>query len=225
MYGLSDALLTQIADAARRFRVSRLVLFGSRARGDYRDASDVDLAVYGLEPRDELPLRAALDDLPTLLRFDLVPVRQGLDAALAEQIRKDGVVLMENRVTKPQQLARALERLREAIAEYDRTHSSAVRDGAIQRFEFCAELAWKSCRERLLEEGYVDLDSPRAALRQAFAAGLVQDAQGWQALLQTRNLTSHLYSEQQADESYRGIVETYAGLMGQLSKRLEADAR
>ena len=48
----------------------------------------------------------------------------------------------------------AVQRLEEAIADYDKLPNSTVRDGVIQRFEFCTELAWKTCREYLLEQGY-----------------------------------------------------------------------
>ena len=221
MYGLSDALIAQIVEEAERFHALKLVLFGSRARGDFRASSDIDLAVYGLLPRDECPMRDALEALPSLLKFDMIPVRRDMDAALIEQIRKDGVVLMERRDTKLGQFKQALARTKEAICEYDQTHSSVVRDGAIQRFEFSAELAWKTCREHLLEEGFVGIDSPKAVMRQAFAAGLIEDEQGWLDLLQARNITSHMYSEKQADEIYLRIASEYVELMDALTEKIE----
>ena len=44
--------------------------------------------------------------------------------------------------TKADNYKKAVNRLEESIKEYDETHSDSVRDGAIQRFEFCIELAW-----------------------------------------------------------------------------------
>lgn len=214
MYGLSDQLVRQIADTAARFGAEKLVLFGSRARGDHRLASDIDLAVYGL--KNELPLRDALEELPTLLKFDVVSVREETDRLLLAEIERDGVLLMEKRVTKCDQFAMAFERLREAIAEHERTQSQVVRDGVIQRFEFTCELAWKSCREHLLEEGFTGIDSPKAAMRQAYACGLIDDEQGWLNLLQARNLTSHMYSEQQAQEIYGQIQGRFVPLFEKL---------
>lgn len=46
-----DELYLRLAALARRFGAKRLVLFGSRARGDNRPNSDMDLAVYGMPPR------------------------------------------------------------------------------------------------------------------------------------------------------------------------------
>lgn len=45
-----DELYLRLAALARRFGAKRLVLFGSRARGDNRPNSDMDLAVYGMPP-------------------------------------------------------------------------------------------------------------------------------------------------------------------------------
>lgn len=93
MHGLTHQLIGQMGDIAGRFGVQRLELFGSRARGDYRKASDIDLAVHGLERKHEMAFRAAMDDLPTLLKFDIVPIRENTDAVLLHEIERDGVEL------------------------------------------------------------------------------------------------------------------------------------
>ena len=129
---------------------------------------------------------------------------------------------MEQRVTKAMQFAKALERTKEAVAEFDQTGSAAVRDGVIQRFEFTCELAWKACREFLLDEGFVGIDSPKSVMRQAYACGLVEDEAGWLSLLQARNLTSHVYSETQAQEIYEEIEKTYLALFDALREKLTA---
>lgn len=220
MHGLSKQMIQQIIDIAQRCAVQKLVLFGSRARGDHRQTSDVDLAVYGLEQKHETTFRSAIEELPTLLKFDIVPIRKDTDAVLLAEIERDGVVLMEKRVTKAAQFAKALARTKESVEDYRRIENSTMRDGVIQRFEFTCELAWKACREYLLEEGFIGIDSPKAVMRQAYASGLIDDEQGWIALLQARNLTSHMYSEQQAQEIYKAIVGTYIGLFDRLSEKL-----
>ena len=212
MHGLSAELQNRIIELAKSYRVQKLVLFGSRARGDFRSASDIDLAVYGLDPRNDLSLAAALDELPTLLKFDMVPVRTGTDAALVAEIEKDGVVWMERALHKTQQFSQALERLQEALADSASSTNTVMRDGVIQRFEFTAELAWKSCREILLDEGFVNIDSPKAVMRQALASGLITDGDGWFDLLQARNITSHMYSEDQAAAIYQNIRQIYLPL-------------
>lgn len=221
MHGLAEQLIGQVIRIAGRFGVQKLVLFGSRARGDYRQTSDIDLAVYGLEQRHEIAFRSEIEELPTLLKFDIVPIRKETEAALLTEIERDGVVLMEKRITKAAQFAQALARTKEAAAECAVSESAVMRDGVIQRFEFTCELAWKACREFLLEEGFVGIDSPKAVMRQAYASGLIDDEQGWIALLQARNLTSHMYSEQRAQEIYEAIVGMYIGLFERLLNKLD----
>ncbi len=86
-------LIDQLCSLARSLQATRLVIFGSRARGDHRPASDIDLAVWGLDSVQAGRLRLALEDLPTLLQFDLVPVGPDTSPALLEIIEKEGIVL------------------------------------------------------------------------------------------------------------------------------------
>ena len=90
---ITDALLGQLRDLAEQSGARRLALFGSRARGNNRERSDVDLAVWGLEGQSFGRLFLALEELPTLLEFDLVCVDADTDPALLEQIEKEGVTL------------------------------------------------------------------------------------------------------------------------------------
>ena len=90
---LPDALLPQLASLARDAAASKLVPFGSRARGDYRERSDIDLAVFGLDTTQAGRLRLALEDLPTLLEFDLVCVDASTSPELLANIEREGVTL------------------------------------------------------------------------------------------------------------------------------------
>lgn len=114
----------------------------------------------------------------------------------------------------------AINRLEEALTEYEEYGLSSCRDGIIQRFEFCTELAWKSAREYLIEEGYVDINSPKAVMRQAYANNLVDDEQAWIELLYSRNLTSHIYDEPTANEIFTNIKNKYLQLFNDLVKKL-----
>ena len=90
-----EALYTQIAEAGARFGAEKILLFGSRARGDYKPRSDIDLAIFGMPETNRGKFWAALDELPTLLKFDILHVQPGLDPALYANILKDGVLLYE----------------------------------------------------------------------------------------------------------------------------------
>lgn len=90
---LSDSITEKIRECAKRNSVSRVVLFGSRARGDNRERSDIDLAVYG---GNVAAFCAELDgEAQTLLTFDVVDMGEGEKVALSEEISRDGITVYE----------------------------------------------------------------------------------------------------------------------------------
>lgn len=123
-------------------------------------------------------------------------------------------------VERVEQLGRALDRLREALAEPSPTE--LMIDGIIQRFEFVFELYWKTFKAIVEHEGF-RANSPRDSIRKAFAAGLIEDEAAWIELLEARNLTAHIYDEATArrihdrvrermtalDATYLGIVDRF----------------
>ena len=92
-YSLSETLKVEIIDLARQCNLDRVTLFGSRARCDNRERSDIDLAIQG---GDTVAFAASADeDIPTLLMFDVVDLDKPVQSELLEEIRKDGVVIYE----------------------------------------------------------------------------------------------------------------------------------
>ena len=217
---IDEALRQRLIQLGADFQAGKLVLFGSRARGDHRPRSDIDLAVYGLPAPRQLSFTEAVEQLPTLLDFDVVFISEKTPEELRRNIEKDGIVLMDRTTERLTQLTSAITRLEEAIAEYAQAGLSSSRDGVIQRFEFCAELAWKAARDYLLAEGYTEINSPKAVMRTAFSDGLIDDEAGWLALLNARNLTSHLYDEAAAEEIFSAIQTKYRRLFRELTNKL-----
>lgn len=80
-----EELYKQLAALARQHGARRLVLFGSRARGDNRYNSDVDLAVYGMPESNRANFWMDCEDLPTLLKFDIVHITDGMNPAFMDQ--------------------------------------------------------------------------------------------------------------------------------------------
>nr|DAV48716.1 MAG TPA: nucleotidyltransferase-like protein [Caudoviricetes sp.] len=219
---LSLTLQSQIAQLGARYGATKIVLFGSRARGDNHPRSDIDLAIYGMPERQQAPFYFAVEEeLQTLLKFDLVHITEHTSPALLENIRKDGITIMESYSEKLKNFEKALTRLQESIEEYNQTHSDTVRDGVIQRFEFTCELSWKTTREFLLDQGYSEINSPKAVMREAYSYGLIKDDQEWIHLLNDRNLTAHLYDEKAAAEIYHRIVSHHVGCFAQLLEQLK----
>ena len=88
-------LYTLIAALGEKYNAEKILLFGSRARGDNSERSDIDLAIYGMPQKNRAFFWSDIDDLPTLLDFDLVHITEHTDAALIQEIKKDGVILYE----------------------------------------------------------------------------------------------------------------------------------
>lgn len=119
-----------------------------------------------------------------------------------------------------QQFEQALERLREALVL---PYSEVVRDGVIQRFEFTFELLWKTLQIYLQHLGY-EANSPRRVLREAFEAGIIvsdAEGEGWMAMLDDRNLTSHPYDEALAEAVYQRIADQHIHLLEEAERRLQ----
>ena len=78
-----DKTIEQVKQLAHRYGVPKLVLFGSRARGDHHARSDYDFAVWGCTPQQRTLFSDAVEnDLDSLYSVDLVFVSEHTDAAL-----------------------------------------------------------------------------------------------------------------------------------------------
>lgn len=215
-----NELFNQIKELGLKYGAGKIVLFGSRARGDHQARSDIDIAVFGLPTTKQAPFALAMEDLPTLLKIDIVFVGAQTPPELLAEIEKEGKTIMERQESKLLNFQKAFDRLQEAVPEYEKTKSETVRDGVIQRFEFTAELAWKVVREYLLEQGYSDINSPKAVMRTAYTDGLIDDQEAWISLLNDRNVTSHIYDDGQASAVYGRISALYLGLFQNLLEKL-----
>ncbi len=114
-------------------------------------------------------------------------------------------------------LTKAIDRLQTSIEEYNEFQLLSSRDGAIQRFEFTTELAWKTTREYLLDQGFSDINSPKAVMREAFAYHVINDEQAWVKILTDRNATTHIYKEELAAEIFERILTTHLKAFKELS--------
>ena len=91
-----EAILVLVARLSAEPSVRRVILFGSRARGDARPRADVDLAVEapGASARDWLRLAEMAEAAETLLSIDLVRVEEAPDE-LRQRIGNEGRTLYE----------------------------------------------------------------------------------------------------------------------------------
>ena len=177
-----EQIYNEIRLLGNKYSADKIILFGSRARGDHREKSDIDIAVYGVPKEKHFAFSQDIGNIHTLLQFDIVFISPETPEALISNINKDGIILMNKFDEKLDKFIEATKRLEEALVEYDKYGISSSRDGVIQRFEFCTELAWKSTREYLLSEGYVDINSPKTVMKQAYADNIIEDDEAWLGL-------------------------------------------
>ena len=70
----------------------KIVLFGSRARGDYKETSDIDLAILTAVSKEEkYKIMNEIDLLDIVYKIDLVFVDSNTKLELLESIKRDGV--------------------------------------------------------------------------------------------------------------------------------------
>ena len=91
MYGLEQGEWETIRDVLTKTRTKKAILFGSRAKGDYRKGSDVDLAIDGDERRVSYLLNEETN-LP--YRFDVINLQKISNRALSEHIKRVGKTVL-----------------------------------------------------------------------------------------------------------------------------------
>ena len=95
-------------------------------------------------------------------------------------------------------------------------------DGILHRFEFTFELAWKTMKDCLEEQGIVGkIGSPRGIIKEAFSAGLIDNGEVWIDMMLSRNELSHLYDEETSREIYDNIKEIYILEINKLIQKLD----
>ncbi len=86
-------IMEMIVAVCQKHAVSRIVLFGSRAKGTALERSDIDIAVSGAE--DFGTMQEELEFLPTLYKIDVVNLDTCRNKELLEDIGKYGKKIYE----------------------------------------------------------------------------------------------------------------------------------
>lgn len=87
--------------------------------------------------------------------------------------------------------------------------SDLEKQGMIQSFEFSHELAWNVIKDFFVYQGNTSITGSRDASREAFHKGLIQDGDVWMEMIKSRNLTSHTYNKNIAEEMVNKIKNDY----------------
>jgi predicted nucleotidyltransferase len=101
-FGSKESTIQKICAVFARYpQVEKAVLYGSRAKGSYKNGSDIDLTLHGA---DDLTLRVLyrimeeIDDLLLPYTIDLSIFRHINDPDMVEHIERVGIIFYEKRV-------------------------------------------------------------------------------------------------------------------------------
>ena len=124
-----------------------------------------------------------------------------------------------------QNFDRAFVLLRDALENGPDSLNQLEKEGVIQRFEFSFELAWKTLKDYMEQDGFVFATiTPRQVIKDAFAAKILKDGQVWIDMLDHRNLLSHTYNLVKFEEAVKAAHDRYLDAFDQLHEFLQEEA-
>lgn len=104
----------------------------------------------------------------------------------------------------------ALLQLKDAVNIFNKRELSLLeKQGLIQAFEFTHELAWNVLKDYFEYQGNFNIKGSRDAIKEGFKYNLVNNGNLWMQMIETRNLTSHIYDKNIAEEIVEAIVKKY----------------
>lgn len=236
-YGLRKSDFYKIINVFKYYSniIEQVILFGSRARGDYKKTSDIDIAVKFKNNNNKTSeIIEAIEKTDMIYTFDIIDYGKISNEKLKKYIDKEGkiifltdekggVLLNINKIKdKLDDLKRALKKLNESVKR-DPSKDDIVIDATIQRFEFTYELSWKLMKIYLEFNGNLEVTSPRKAIKEAFKEGIISEGEIWLQMLQDRNRTSHTYDEECALEIFENIKNIYLNPIKKLVENIEKE--
>lgn len=236
MFGLSGRQLKLVMQIILKHaaQFEQVILFGSRSRGDDLPFSDIDLAV---SYKKNTVFQNDLEESRLPFTVDVVDLSLEKETKLSTFIQKDGVVLFDSKkqgggehwlmiATLNEKLSdfkAALAKLHEALSK-DIESDDLYLDAIIQRFEFTYELAWKLMKAYLQYLG-IEINSPRAAIRESIKQGILKDDAQWFDMIEKRKATAHTYHKEIALSFYIVIKAIFIHLFESFEKAIVTEIK
>lgn len=97
MFGLPDKTINLINEIFAKYSgIEKVLIYGSRARDDYRNGSDIDLTIIGdISTKDKIHISWLIDDLPIPYMCDLSILKNIKNENLVEHIERVGQIFYE----------------------------------------------------------------------------------------------------------------------------------
>jgi len=98
LFGLPDSAMQKINAVFAQYKsIEKVVIYGSRSRGDFRKGSDIDLAIFGkLDSMDKIRIAGQIEDLPIPYLVDISLFSNIKNENLIEHIERIGKVFYSN---------------------------------------------------------------------------------------------------------------------------------
>lgn len=94
MYGIREEIFEKIINISKKYKNFVFLLFGSRARGDFRKNSDIDIAICGNVSReDEVGIKNEFDMIDMEYMVDLIFMKNVKNEEILRNIKNEGVEL------------------------------------------------------------------------------------------------------------------------------------
>ena len=95
-FGLPESIFADVIEVLRRYpEVTNAKIYGSRAKGNYKRYSDVDIAIFANQECDlAQSVREALEDLDTIYYFDVLQYDKISNAEIKAHIDRVGVEIL-----------------------------------------------------------------------------------------------------------------------------------
>lgn len=95
MFGLSNEVIKDISDVLKKHpNIDKVLIFGSRAKGNYTEGSDIDLALIGenISFNELLDINIQIEDLELLYKVDVVDYNKNVGTSINEHIDRVGLL-------------------------------------------------------------------------------------------------------------------------------------
>jgi len=202
----------------------KVFFFGSRVAGFCGERSDIDIGIEGpqIPPHIKLEIKEELENLPTLYKIDFVDFNdvdedfKRIAKKYVEYINIDKnaensfeCVNSDASVFSDFMFEDLLKKFESTLRRFEeilkKEKSEIVRDSAIKRFEICFDLAWKTLKAYLYEYQKVECHSPKSCFKLAYQEKLIDYDEYWLKIIDLRNQSGHIYSEDLADKIYNEL--------------------
>ena len=123
---------------------------------------------------------------------------------------------------KYENFCRALENLKE-IEKKSPPYDTITTAGMVALFEICFEQSWEAMKEILERHGVGEkkIGSPKMIIKQAYAAGMIDDENLWLKVLAARNDVAHSYNEKIALEIIEASKKIFIALFEALKEEID----